>query len=226
MAACVFCQRNDALTKEHVWPQWLAEVLTDRTPQRFVRTSVHGVQGAWSQPMFKQTVRAVCSDCNGGWMSGLEGDRRRVLSPMIRGMAVQLGADTQKLIATWALKTALMAMRRGREEHSHSVCALAVSRERATRQERDRDPCALRWAWAPALPRVQAAVVRRPLASSLGPGGAFDDSRRRPTRLPGRWNHGAPRRVVHPRRMAGSGKSADLAGPAPADVASGPFSFG
>jgi hypothetical protein len=109
MGICAFCQQDRTLTKEHVWPQWLAGVLADDTPQPFVRAAGGAVEDTWAQPTFKQTVRAVCANCNSGWMSQLEARAKPVLSPMIRGIALHLSADTQKLIATWALKTAIMA---------------------------------------------------------------------------------------------------------------------
>jgi hypothetical protein len=109
MGTCTFCQDDTPLTREHVWPQWLGEVLLDQSPQRFLRTSGGSVERTWNQPMFKQTVRAVCARCNSEWMSRLEGRARTILSPMVRGVAVQLAPEEQKLIATWALKTAIMA---------------------------------------------------------------------------------------------------------------------
>jgi hypothetical protein len=101
MARCTFCQEDRTLTREHVWPQWLASVFEEEAPQPIVRR-VGGAVSIRNEPMFKQTVRAVCRDCNGGWMSQLEERVKPVLRPMIRGMTVQLGVDTQGLIATWA----------------------------------------------------------------------------------------------------------------------------
>jgi hypothetical protein len=55
-------------------------------------------------------VKSVCEECNGGWMSELEQRAKSVLLPMIgdRG-PVTLGASDAETVATWAIKTALVA---------------------------------------------------------------------------------------------------------------------
>ncbi len=54
------------------------------------------------------TVKAVCSPCNSGWMSALEGDVQPTLLPMIKGENTGITPVGQNLLATWVLKTALM----------------------------------------------------------------------------------------------------------------------
>lgn len=55
-------------------------------------------------------VKSVCEECNGGWMSALEESAKPVLLPMIedRG-AVTLSVGEAETVATWAIKTALVA---------------------------------------------------------------------------------------------------------------------
>jgi hypothetical protein len=130
MALCTFCQEDRTLTREHVWPQWLASVFVEEAPQPLVRR-VGGEVSVRNEPMFKQTVRAVCRVCNSGWMSQLEERVKPVLRPMIRGMAVQLGGDSQGLIATWALKTAIMAQCAAGEKITPTQDALWLYHEQA-----------------------------------------------------------------------------------------------
>ncbi|WP_322755506.1 hypothetical protein [Frankia sp. Cas3] len=63
------------------------------------------------------TVRAVCGRCNNYYMNNIEVEARPVLSAMIRGrLSMSLGADVAMSIATWAVKTSLMAQLTGSEQ--------------------------------------------------------------------------------------------------------------
>ena len=60
--------------------------------------------------MFNQTVRAVCQDCNNGWMSALENSVKGFLGPMILdGQHTRLSRHNQRQLASWTLKTILIA---------------------------------------------------------------------------------------------------------------------
>lgn len=50
-------------------------------------------------------VRAICRQCNGGWMASLEGRVKRWMERMIRGETVVLDISQQLDLATWASKT-------------------------------------------------------------------------------------------------------------------------
>ena len=51
------------------------------------------------------TVKQVCKDCNGGWMSELEQRTRPLLAPMLRGQVRTFSAAEQLVLATWGAKT-------------------------------------------------------------------------------------------------------------------------
>ena len=53
-------------------------------------------------------VKYLCAGCNNGWMSNLETAVRPLMGAMINDLAVLLDRDQQQLIATWALKTAMV----------------------------------------------------------------------------------------------------------------------
>jgi len=55
------------------------------------------------------TVRAVCATCNNGWMAALEQRAKVFLDPMFHGRGRAVHQVGQKTLATWALKTAMMA---------------------------------------------------------------------------------------------------------------------
>ena len=101
---CVFCG-GTPLTKEHIWPQWIGDALP--ITAELVPHEVHDLP-PWDAPPFSLTVKRVCASCNNGWMSDLETTARPSLTPMMLGQQVALDGPTQKVIATWTLKTAMM----------------------------------------------------------------------------------------------------------------------
>jgi hypothetical protein len=105
---CIFCG-GSPLTREHAWPQWLRGVLPDIARERQIPHDL-GRGRTFKAPGFSLTIKAVCGDCNHGWMSKLEAEAMPHLSPMIavEGGPVVLGPDAQTVIARWTLKTALI----------------------------------------------------------------------------------------------------------------------
>jgi hypothetical protein len=122
--ACAFCGAYGRLTKEHVWPQWLQTIAGPLHPERASISS-----GFWQendgafreaqavrvdQPgsILKRTARAVCRDCNGGWMSQLEQQTKPHLESLVGATTTNTGLpiqpDVAALLATWAIKTAWM----------------------------------------------------------------------------------------------------------------------
>jgi hypothetical protein len=75
-------------------------------------THVHRREGEiireWKAARLDIKVRRVCAECNNGWMNRLERTARPLLRRLIRGDRDILLPPAQKVIATWAVKTALM----------------------------------------------------------------------------------------------------------------------
>lgn len=111
MPACMFCGSTWKMSGEHVLGQGLSRIGLDMTPVP------HGV-GQWNELThemgvrrpFQQTVRDVCEPCNTGWMSDLERDARRCLTPFILGQIGALEPADVGSIAAWVEKTALTSM--------------------------------------------------------------------------------------------------------------------
>jgi hypothetical protein len=123
---CIFCG-GTPVTREHVVPRWLTAVLPEQArfrgqDQQFVLQPPGGPRSGlvlphreMREPFNAMTVKAVCSKCNGGWMSRLEEVARPVLAPLIRGESQQFEIGNVETIATWTVKTALMAQLTGVE---------------------------------------------------------------------------------------------------------------
>jgi hypothetical protein len=105
---CCFCGSPD-LTKEHIWPNWLRGIFkVERLTHTIGGHGSAAQKKQWLAPPFTAQAQLVCSKCNSGWMSRLEGRSKRVLSLMIQCKAADLVETEQRLVTTWAVKTAMM----------------------------------------------------------------------------------------------------------------------
>jgi hypothetical protein len=103
---CRFCGCFAALTKGHVWPKWLDQLLP--------RTATHHEQETGRFSTFEPSVpgpdyelkirqgharsrkpRNTCARCNNGWMSGIEGFAKFFMRPLILGYAPVLSPIAQ-----------------------------------------------------------------------------------------------------------------------------------
>ncbi len=105
---CVFCG-GEPVTKEHLWSDWIRELLTDKTAtHRHVREQLEGKAQTWEAPPFTAVVRCVCEGCNSRWMSDLETEAIPHLKPLIQGKRRIVGSKAQGAIARWAYLKVLM----------------------------------------------------------------------------------------------------------------------
>lgn len=72
---------------------------------------------------FELVTRAVCHDCNTGWMSDLETKAAPLLTPMLRGKVVNLSLEQQATVALWAAKFVLMFQQTKPPEYQSIVAA-------------------------------------------------------------------------------------------------------
>jgi hypothetical protein len=109
MGACLFCGRERRMSKEHVLPQWINETPVGEGPVSIRRVAQSGESSEYTASSAAGIVaRAVCEECNNGWMSHLESAARPWLTPMIDGQQLQLVPDIHNILARWAVKTAIM----------------------------------------------------------------------------------------------------------------------
>jgi hypothetical protein len=107
---CVFCgSTTSKINKEHVIPNWISKLFADEDSQGYGIIRDGKLETAFIAPLLQQTVGVVCELCNGGWMSKLEHDVMPNLGPMIQsGRTTKLPPQSQRLLATWSVKTAFM----------------------------------------------------------------------------------------------------------------------
>lgn len=105
---CVFCRSTGKLTDEHAWPGWIARELLPAGRVASRRWGKAGAFVGFDSTNHDVTVKRVCETCNTGWMADLEAAVKPILLPWIRGRPARLAYEQQELIATWAVKTAMM----------------------------------------------------------------------------------------------------------------------
>lgn len=129
---CAFCGADEA-SEEHVFPRWISRALQTRGELTIRRD--HGPQPVRLIPV---VTNSVCRLCNNTWLSVLENDTRPILEPMLFADRAALNPDEQRILATWAFKTALMLDLAGDQQ-----IAVGFHREFAIARQPPRD--ALVW---------------------------------------------------------------------------------
>jgi len=102
-ATCLFCD-SDADSREHLFPDWLNDVLGYVHP-----TLLFSGDREWKADRpASHKLRVVCQRCNNGWMSRIEKNAQPVLTPLILGQGHQIGSDQQAMLARWAYSRAVV----------------------------------------------------------------------------------------------------------------------
>jgi hypothetical protein len=106
---CAFCPRP-AESGEHIWSAWIGELF--KSPAyNFSRFNI-GTGGLkkWRRPKLDEKSKVVCSVCNHGWMSDLEGRSKAAFSGMmLDGAEICLLSRGVGLLAAFAFKCAVIA---------------------------------------------------------------------------------------------------------------------
>jgi hypothetical protein len=96
-----------------VLPRWAGSALATADPAEVRHVVTIGTQQPTERVrtarLFANTAKVLCAGCNNGWMSRLETDARQAMLPMIWGESAVLDRDTQRTLAAWAVKTAIVA---------------------------------------------------------------------------------------------------------------------
>lgn len=103
---CIFCG-GVGLTKEHIWPDWLANVLGPSISPRHVYSAGGGLRPRRFRrrtgAIQSQKLRIVCDRCNNGWMSRLQNRAKPRLIPFIQGRYRFLSDHDARTLAAWSM---------------------------------------------------------------------------------------------------------------------------
>jgi hypothetical protein len=111
MKKCAFCTRP-ADSPEHIFSDWMIELLPP--DQRYVcneRIVSRDEYIQYQRRKIKFVAKAVCTPCNNGWMSDLEGALKSVIGDVLAGNwgAIKIFTPEQlKIIAAFAFKTLVL----------------------------------------------------------------------------------------------------------------------
>lgn len=110
-APCAFCEKPGS-SKEHVFAQWISDVLVGTELFNLKRSGGRSKVGLRTVGV---TTRAACMTCNNTWMSQFEDAAKPIIAPLVGGESATWKAGaTQIEVARWAFKTALMFDRSSR----------------------------------------------------------------------------------------------------------------
>ncbi len=107
--ACVFCGSRGKMSYEDAWPRWIRTVRPDFADESGAYKGSVGTElEHLPRAKFLRRVKCVCKLCNEGWMSDLEEVAKPFLTAMLKNRNRTLFVIGQRIVATWAYKTALM----------------------------------------------------------------------------------------------------------------------
>ena len=122
---CIFCGQRNPASREHVIPRWVRERLALTSE---VTIEVSSAAAARWPNLYIKLDRAVCADCNNGWMSELEKAVQPFLGPMLLNEhAAELATDQQRDLARWAIVKILLLELSMRQQHSRRRTNLGYS---------------------------------------------------------------------------------------------------
>ena len=109
--SCLFCPSTAKLTGEHLWSEWIGDLLGDRTYVFTRRTHPDDKPDPWTLESLSQTAKLVCGTCNNGWMSNLESKHAKpaMQSMILADSPVTLSPFQMASIAAFAFKSTIIA---------------------------------------------------------------------------------------------------------------------
>jgi hypothetical protein len=156
-STCLFCGITGPMTEEHIWPIWLSKELKN------LGGSLLAPPGKKRALTVIDVTVGVCRQCNNDWLSTLENDVAPIARPMLRGDHVRLGASEQRLLATWATKTAYLL-----DRTSSPIVPRGFPMDLAIRREPPDNTCVFLAAYDGSL-AAYANVERLHVRSGTGP---------------------------------------------------------
>jgi hypothetical protein len=87
------------------------DLLRAQVSERDGTWTVERLGKRYTTPLAEAVVKRTCELCNTGWMSDLEDQTKPVLVPLLFAEQpdFEITPESQRILATWAMKTALMA---------------------------------------------------------------------------------------------------------------------
>lgn len=113
---CIFCGVPGNLSKQHVWPKWMENVIPIRF-NKYTHTTTGGDQPIinrntqhkeYNGHQGTQKIRKLCVSCNGGWVNVIESKMRNVFTDLALNNKIILNKTDQINLATWAVLSTII----------------------------------------------------------------------------------------------------------------------
>lgn len=148
---CLFCGVKGSISKEHLWPQWLAAYLSTPSSNAHVNEFYEGT--AKQRPVLHRSserqgavttkkIRAVCTACNNTWMSAAETGVKPIIVRLLGGSGL-ITVGEASVLAYWVALKSIVG------EHASEDAALTPPKERRLFQEKKAIPAFFRLFMAP-----------------------------------------------------------------------------
>ncbi|GAB1263174.1 hypothetical protein [Aurantivibrio plasticivorans] len=126
---CIFCEKEGKLSREHLWPDWLGKMYIRKGDEKHTfgaKTYANKAlknDGVYERPghLFSLKIRAVCSKCNNGWMSGIENKTKPIILKMIEGKKCKISKEELEALSFWVALKVVVA------EHANNKEDLSVT---------------------------------------------------------------------------------------------------
>src|SRR3954468_13090910 len=117
MPPCAFCPYSAKLSAEHIWSEWMRDLLPIKRFRFYRRDENRVPVTTWNKSNLDVTAKVVCKRCNEGWMSDLESSHAKVaLQPLILGdQHITISEKRSRSLALFAFKTAVVIDHMGRD---------------------------------------------------------------------------------------------------------------
>jgi len=108
MKECAFCSKTDKMTGEHIFSDWMNDILAGPWIRAF--NSSEGPSAQHDHAELDWTRKVVCETCNTGWMSDIEYKHAQpIMGPLIAGeIDIPINQSNARSIALFAFKTAVI----------------------------------------------------------------------------------------------------------------------
>src|ERR1700760_4060155 len=104
MSPCLFCPKVATLTGEHIWSEWMSDLLPGE--RHLFRRQFAGDPNVrtWESNSVNVKAHVVCETCNNGWMSDLESQHAKpaMQELILSDKPVNLTAERIRSIAIFA----------------------------------------------------------------------------------------------------------------------------
>lgn len=106
---CIFCNGIKKKSKEHIWPEWMHELLPKLGDGNNVskvdtfrwKKQIDAKSSKRQGHLSTKKLRVVCCDCNNGWMSVLENEAKPILTKILKNENFTICNKKQNTLVAW-----------------------------------------------------------------------------------------------------------------------------